>query len=199
MLSSICSLPPKKQQLKSVITRSVATRDKVLLQELDHEQPKHPCLVHDNPEIVMTIQQDVHKPKKPCKSNSRSKNFNSKEGAASLVQNPALSVLPSGVQQATNTAPYPGQYQVPPANQFSLWWAWGPLPLPRTGTCGKKDHFISCSPDNQPVYMTLLLSSLAATLQQQCRDLNRAKQLHLLLCQHSNRLHQFCTQGARFI
>ena len=86
--------------------------------------------MHDDPDIAMMIQQDVHKPKKPRKSSSRSKNFNSKEGAAPLVQNPASSVLPSGVQQATNTASYPRQYQVPPANQSPPWWAWGPPPLP---------------------------------------------------------------------
>ena len=82
----------------------------------------------DDPEIVMIIQQDVHKPKNPRKSNSRSKNFNSKGGATPLVQNPASSVLPSRVHQATNTAPYPRQ--VPPANQSPPWWAWGPLPQP---------------------------------------------------------------------
>ena len=52
----------------------MAMRDKVPLQELDHDQPKCPRLVNDDPEIAMTIQQDVHKPKKPQKSHSRSKN-----------------------------------------------------------------------------------------------------------------------------
>ena len=105
-------MPPKKHQLKSVITRSVSTRDKVPLQELDHDQPKCPHLVSDNLEIVMTIQQDVHKQRKLRKTGSGVKISTSKAAAAPLVQNPALSTLPPGVQQATNTAPFPGQYKV---------------------------------------------------------------------------------------
>ena len=84
----------------------------------------------NDPEIVMTIQQDISKPKKPCKSSSRSKNHNSKGGTAPSVQNPASTVLPSRVQQATNTAPYPRQYQVTPASHSLPWWAWGPPPSP---------------------------------------------------------------------
>ena len=110
------------------------------------------------------------------------KNSTSKAAATPLVQNLALSLLPTEVQQATNTAPFPGQYQVQPVNPSLPWWAWGLHPCPgiKTGTCGRKGHSISSIQDHQPVPMISQLSSLIATLQQQHREHHIALQLHIL-------------------
>ena len=175
----------------------MSTRDKVPLQELDHDWPKCPHLVSDHPEIVMTIQQDVQMLKKPWKSHSRVKNSTSKVAATPLVQNPASPVLPPGVQQETNTALFPGQYQVQPPNLFAPWWAWGPLNLPwyQNWNMWETCHSISSTQDQKPVLRIPWLSSLAATLWQQHNDRHIALQLQILQCQHSKSPHWICLQG----
>ena len=130
-------------------------------------------------QVHSKIQQDVHKPKKPWKSHSKSKNFTSKVAATLLVKDSVSSVFSSRVHQATNTAPFPRQYQVPSAYQSAPWWTWGPYPHPgiKTGTCGRRDHSTSYSQDHQPVVMIHLPSSLAVTLQHQHKALFKALQI----------------------
>ena len=131
-----------------MVTRSVATRDNIQLQELDHTHPKQPHVVHDDPEIVMIIQRDVSKSKKSSKPKSRVKQHAHWGGAAHSVCISASTVHPTGLLQAAHTAPFLGQYPATPASQSPPWWALGP-PLPHgkiSGICGKKVPSIRCRP-----------------------------------------------------
>ena len=137
-------------------------RDKVLLQELDHVQPKHPCLVSDDPQIVMTIQQDVHKQKKPWKSHSKVKNSTSKAAAAPLVQNPASPVLPLGCSRQPILHHFLDSIRYNWQISLHLGGPWGLCSHPgtKTGTCGRRSHSINYSQDHQPVPIIPQLSNL---------------------------------------